>query len=305
MGVVDNRYFAFVGVTTRSSAVVGLFRAWCDILGVNWTLVHWDLAVDSPPNAYDRIVADFRSLDVLGGLVTTHKANLFSSKWRAFDLLEPLSTILNEIGVVFKREGELCGGVSDVESGSVILASLTSSKVWLEGNRHAYILGAGGAGLAALWNLGYRGVGEAKQITIVDPDPYRREMAKRISSDSSFLCHVTVTAGVDGQADECINGSEHGSLVINATGLGKDRAGSPVSSEFVFPCAATVWDFNYRGELEFLKLAESQAALRGLVIHDGFDYFACGWSFVMSRVAGRPWSLEVFSQFLSVAAAAR
>lgn len=301
----NERHFAFVGVTTRSSAVVKVFRAWCDILGVNWTLAHWDLAINSPSSEYDKIVSNFRSNDVAGGLVTTHKTNLFSYEWRNLDLVEPLSIILNEVGVIFKRDGELCGGVSDVRSGGIILESLTASQAWLEGNRHVYILGAGGAGLAALWNLGGMGIGEAKRITIVEPNIERRGLAERLSSSSSFQCPTTVVAGKDGQADSYINSLERGPLIINATGLGKDRPGSPVSSNFIFPQSAVVWDFNYRGELEFLGQAEKQAKERNLSVHDGFQYFACGWSVVMSRVAGRSWNPHVFSQFLKEASAQR
>lgn len=42
------------------------------------------------------------------------------------------------------------------------------------------------------------------------------------------------------------------SLVINATGLGKDAPGSPISNDARFPEHAIVWELNYRGELDFL-----------------------------------------------------
>ena len=41
-----------------------------------------------------------------------------------------------------------------------------------------------------------------------------------------------------------------GSLVINATGLGKDRPGSPLTDHCKFPENGLVWELNYRGTLE-------------------------------------------------------
>ena len=50
------------------------------------------------------------------------------------------------------------------------------------------------------------------------------------------------------------------SLVVNATGMGKDRPGSPLRAGAAFPERSAVWELNYRGELEFLRQARAQAA---------------------------------------------
>ena len=47
-------------------------------------------------------------------------------------------------------------------------------------------------------------------------------------------------------------------MVVNATGLGKDSPGSPISDAATFPNGGIAWDFNYRGELLFLEQALSQ-----------------------------------------------
>ena len=75
-----------------------------------------------------------------------------------------------------------------------------------------------------------------------------------------------------------------GSLTINATGLGKDRPGSPITADGVFPERGIAWELNYRGELDFLKQARAQAPLRRLSVHDGWRYFYYGWSAVISEV---------------------
>jgi len=69
-----------------------------------------------------------------------------------------------------------------------------------------------------------------------------------------------------------------GSLVVNATGMGKDRPGSPLSDGALFPENGYAWDFNYRGSLEFLGQAARQSGERNLHVEDGWTYFIHGWS---------------------------
>jgi shikimate 5-dehydrogenase len=73
-------------------------------------------------------------------------------------------------------------------------------------------------------------------------------------------------------------------LVINATGLGKDRPGSPITDEGRFPRRAVVWELNYRGALDFLQQARRTAVERALTVHDGWEYFIHGWSCVIADV---------------------
>ena len=75
-----------------------------------------------------------------------------------------------------------------------------------------------------------------------------------------------------------------GSLIINATGLGKDRPGSPLSDAAVFPEDALVWEINYRGDLLFQHQAEAQAKSRNLTVNDGWMYFIYGWTQVIAEV---------------------
>ncbi len=75
-----------------------------------------------------------------------------------------------------------------------------------------------------------------------------------------------------------------GSLVINATGLGKDAPGSPLTSAAIWPERGIAWDFNYRGDLLFLQQARAQQQRRKLQIEDGWVYFVHGWTRVMAEV---------------------
>ena len=75
-----------------------------------------------------------------------------------------------------------------------------------------------------------------------------------------------------------------GSLVVNATGLGKDAPGSPLTDAARFPERAIAWDLNYRGDLVFLDQARAQAKRRALQVEDGWTYFLHGWTQVIAEV---------------------
>jgi len=75
-----------------------------------------------------------------------------------------------------------------------------------------------------------------------------------------------------------------GSLVVNATGLGKDAPGSPLTAAARFPERAIVWDLNYRGDLVLLDQARAQAHERALQIEDGWTYYLHGWTQVIAEV---------------------
>ena len=72
--------------------------------------------------------------------------------------------------------------------------------------------------------------------------------------------------------------------MINATGLGKDAPGSPLTDAARFPERAIVWDLNYRGDLVFLDQARAQEKRRSLQVEDGWTYFLHGWTQVIAEV---------------------
>ena len=74
------------------------------------------------------------------------------------------------------------------------------------------------------------------------------------------------------------------SIVINATGMGKDTPGSPLTDLGIFPKNGIAWEFNYRGELDFMHQALRQIESRNLKVEDGWVYFLHGWSQVIAEV---------------------
>jgi shikimate 5-dehydrogenase len=101
--------------------------------------------------------------------------------------------------------------------------------------------------------------------------------------------------------DDIMAGLPAGSIVINATGMGKDTPGSPVTNEGVFPQNGIAWEFNYRGELDFMHQALRQTESRNLRVEDGWVYFLYGWTQVIAQVLHTPIEGELFDRLAEVA----
>ena len=84
--------------------------------------------------------------------------------------------------------------------------------------------------------------------------------------------------------DDILASMAAGSVVVNATGLGKDSPGSPLSDAANFPKNAIIWELNYRGDLLFLDQAKAAKELQCLQIEDGWTYFIHGWTQVIAEV---------------------
>jgi shikimate 5-dehydrogenase len=121
-------------------------------------------------------------------------------------------------------------------------------------------------------------------MTFVDVEAERlRHLREVLSAHAPQVELQTLTvAEADGTAE--LAALPPGSLVVNATGMGKDRPGSPLPSAARFPERAVVWELNYRGPLEFLAQARGQEKERDLTVVDGWRYFIHGWSQVVAEV---------------------
>jgi shikimate 5-dehydrogenase len=116
-----------------------------------------------------------------------------------------------------------------------------------------------------------------------------------------------VLAGTAEANDAVVGALKPNSLVVNATGLGKDAEGSPLSDAVRFPEGALVWEYNYRGKLVFLEQAKAQEKARSLRIEDGWVYFIHGWTRVIAEVFGIdiPASGPEFDRLCRIAAECR
>jgi shikimate dehydrogenase len=286
----------FVGVTTGSSSIMTLFPRWAQELGIDAELVGRDLPLDATPDAYRAAVDELRADDDRrGALVTTHKVALLDAARDRFDELDGYAEQLGEVSSISKRGGKVIGHAKDPITAGLALEPLLGTDHFARTGGHALVLGAGGAGAAIVLCLLSRADAPARIVVTDVSDARLTEVAG--------LGDVE-TAGAD-RAGELLAGLPDGSLVVNATGLGKDRPGSPLPADAVFPREAVVWELNYRGELDFLRAAEAQAAERSLTVEDGWLYFLHGWSAVIAEVFEVDLTPERFERLRAVADSTR
>jgi shikimate 5-dehydrogenase len=152
-------------------------------------------------------------------------------------------------------------------------------------------LGAGGAGVAIGVGLTQR-IGTAlgpAGVVIADRDPARVHHAiatlTRAGAPEGWAVGIA-TDGATARTDCLVASLPPGTVVVNATGMGKDVPGSPVSDRVRFPDGGIARDLNYRGDRPFLRQASAQASARGLAVVDGWDYFAISWALHVARVFG-------------------
>jgi shikimate 5-dehydrogenase len=170
-------------------------------------------------------------------------------------------------------------------------------------------MGAGGSTIALTWHLSQaaRGADRPSRIIVSNRSQPRLDHLRAIHASLGHGIPVDcVPAPRPEDNDRVLAGLRPGGLVINATGLGKDAPGSPLSSSARFPQGAIAWDLNYRGDLVFLDQARAQAASRGLQVEDGWTYFIHGWTQVIAEVfdIAIPVSGPAFDAIAAIAARA-
>ncbi|MBN8425166.1 shikimate dehydrogenase [Microbacterium esteraromaticum] len=280
-------YMGFVGVTTGSSSIMKVFPLWADILGLpTRTLVGHDLPMDATPSVYREMVERIRDdKHHRGALVTTHKMNVFAAASDLFDELDPFAVSCSEISSISKRGAKLIGRAKDPLTVDLALNDFLPADHFARTGAEVIILGAGGSGTALSWALSERADAPAR-ITVTartqDKLDHLREVHRQHGTPDDLIRYVVTPHATD--ADALVEAAPPGSVIANATGLGKDRPGSPLTDAVVFPERAWAWEFNYRGSLEFLHQAAAQSDRRALQVVDGWRYFIHGWSQVVADV---------------------
>jgi len=279
----------FIGVTTSRSSIMRVFPRWADDLGLEAQIVGVDFALHDERQAYRDIVDHIRQDPLsMGALVTTHKLDLLRASRDLFDELGRYATQLHEVSCISKRSGRLIGEALDPLTSGLALDAFLPDAAWGSGSGEALLLGAGGSSLALTVNL-------LERAACGRPLPARIVVSNRSQGrlDEMRVIHASMPtatqfeyalAPLPEDNDRLLARMAPRSLVVNATGLGKDRPGSPLTDKAVFPPDAFVWDFNYRGDLLFLDQARRQQAARRLTLEDGWNYFLHGWTRVISEV---------------------
>lgn len=285
--------FYFIGVSTGSSSIRRVFPAWARHLGLAATLDGIDLALDDDPANYRTVVAGIkRDPHSLGALVTTHKLNLYRAAADLFDEVGPDTETLGEVSSISKRNGRLCGDAKDPITCALSLDAVVGDGYWSRTGADLLLLGAGGSSLAltlALHRRAQAGAEVPGRIVVSNRRAGRlaemRQIHERIGFSIPIQYHLAPSPADN---DALVAARPAGSVIANATGLGKDRPGSPLTDAVRFPEAARAWDFNYRGDLVFLDQARAQGDTAGVVAIDGWFYFLHGWTRVIAEVFAVP-----------------
>jgi shikimate 5-dehydrogenase len=299
----------FIGVTTGKSSIMKVFPEWAKALGLKDTVMKGiDIEIHADPQVY-RDVVSFIKDDPMskGALVTTHKIDLYNAAKDLFEYLDPYALMFGEMSSISKRGEELRGHAKDPISSGLSLEQFVPKNYWADHpEAGVFIMGAGGSAIAMcsyLLRKEFAGNYPSK-IVIANRSKPRLSEIERINKELDpggvqFEYYLTPEAG---QNDEVLAKMGPGSLVINATGLGKDRPGSPLTGNAVFPKNALVWEINYRGDLLFMHQAEAQKEKQNLVIEDGWKYFIFGWTQVIGEVFDIAIEGEVLDRLDKIAA---
>ncbi len=300
----------FLGVSTAASAVHWYFPRWAGNFPEPVRLIGIDLPAAAPRREYEDLLDWIaRNQQVRGMVITSHKIDLFRAGSSRFAAAGRLSTMLGEISALRRTSsGDLLAYATDPLSARAAAAELNLGTSGGE----TICLGAGGAAVALVAALTLPGT----DLTDTRPAPDAR-YAPGVNAPGSplnegdihvtdlrpdrlaHLMHAASSLGVasrvvphlhkDTSANTGLLAGHPGArLVVNATGLGKDRPGSPLTDQAVFPCHCAVWDMNYRGPLTFLQQARAQQQACGLQIADGWRFFLHGWTNALARILGVP-----------------
>jgi shikimate 5-dehydrogenase len=283
----------FVGVTTGSSLVHRAMPAWRPLLGSSCGLRGIDIGLGAADDAYVRLLGGLLGDDgVAGAVITTHKARVFRAGRALFTRLDPLALACEEVNAVRRTAAGLHGWARDPVS-----AGRVADRIWPDAEGQVICLGAGGTAVALARHLLI--TRPRVRFACADPDGAAVGQLARLAP-RPVAGHVGA-----GHWDDLVSAAPPGSLIVNATGMGKDRPGSPITGQARFPAGAVVWDLNYRGELQFLSQARRQERSGRLQVHDGWQLFCHGWAAALTPILGLPDDDALGDQFAEAARSLR
>ena len=304
--------FYFIGVTTGKSSIMRVFPQWANYLRYgNVVIKGIDCKIHDDPKVYRDVVAFIKGDPLsLGGLVTTHKMDLLAAARDYFEYLDPYAELLGEISSIAKRAGQLRGDAKDPITIGLAMEAFVPKPHWRNTGAELCVLGAGGSSLALtcyIMKQKPRGEWPSKIIVTNRSEPRLAHMKAIHAKINPGIPVEYVYAPEQAVNDAVVGSLKPESLVVNATGLGKDQEGSPLSDRAIFPERGLVWEFNYRGNLVFLDQAKQQEKSRSLSIEDGWIYFIHGWTRVMAEVFNReiPVTGPVFDDLCRIASEQR
>lgn len=302
--------FYFIGVTTGKSSIMKVFPLWMKVLGREEVVMEGvDCKIHDDPEVYRRAVAQIKydSLS-LGALVTTHKIDLLSAARDMFDYLDPYAMITDEISSISKLDGRLEGHAKDPITSGASLDALIGKDYFSRTKGDVLCFGAGGSAIATLLHLiNKKDKGDRpSKFTFVNRSQGRLDHAKEMVGTLDTDIQIEYICNSDPEInDHIMEKFPPKSVIINATGMGKDTPGSPITWKGIFPMESISWEFNYRGELDFWHQSLAQAESRNLRVEDGWIYFVHGWTQVVAQVLHFDLTPALFAELNKAASTVR
>jgi len=302
--------FYFIGVTTSKSSIMKVFPLWMKVLGREDVSIEGiDCKIHDEPDAYCKAVAQIKYDPLsLGALVTTHKIDLLTAARDMFDYLDPYAQITDEVSSISKLEGRLEGHAKDPITSGLSLDAIIDKNYFGRTGGDVLSFGAGGSAIATLLHLiNKKDKGDRpKRFTFVNRSQGRLDHAKEMVGGLKTDIEIEYIQNSDPTVnDKLMEKFPPYSVIINATGMGKDTPGSPITWEGKFPMNSIAWEFNYRGELDFMHQALAQVESQKIKVEDGWLYFVYGWTQVVSQVLHFDLTPELFDQLNKAASTVR
>lgn len=302
--------FYFIGVTTHKSSIMKVFPLWMEIVGRPDVVIEgMDLQIHDTPDAYRAAVAQIKNDPLsLGALVTTHKIDLYEAAKDMFEYLDPYAVRCGELSSISKAEGRLEGHAKDPITAGLSLDAIIGDGYFGRTGGGVLCFGAGGSAVATLLHLINKpeASDRPKRFIVVNRSTPRLERMKQMVQGLATDIQTEYIHNQDPlKNDALMEGLPPGSIVINATGMGKDTPGSPITNAGQFPHNGIAWEFNYRGELDFMHQALAQRTSHNLTVEDGWLYFVHGWSQVVAQVLHFQLDPTLFNRLEHVAATVR
>jgi shikimate 5-dehydrogenase len=302
--------FYFIGVTTGKSSIMKVFPLWMKVLGREEVVMEGiDCKIHDDPQVYRTAVAQIKyDPQSLGALVTTHKIDLLTAARDMFEYLDLYAQITGEVSSISKLEGRLEGHAKDPLTSGASLEAIIGEGYFGRTGGEVLCFGAGGSGVATLLHLINKQdkADRPAKFTFVNRSQGRLDHAREMVGGLKTDIHVEYICNSDPKVNDGImEGFPPHSIIINATGMGKDTPGSPITWEGRFPMNSVSWEFNYRGELDFLHQSLAQVASRNLKVEDGWLYFVHGWTQVVAQVLHIDLTPALFDQLNGAASTVR
>ena len=283
-----------------------IFPHWTKELGHPEVVIEGiDLKLHDNPERYRQAVARIKyDPNSPGALVTAHKINLYEAALDLFDYTDPYATICGEVSSISKRDGRLEGHAKDPISSGLSLDSILGKDYFAQTGGEVLSFGPGGSTTAiALHLINKPEAGDRPRRFVVVGRSQRsidrlKEMLKGQNTDIPF---EYILNEAPQRNDTFMEEMPSGSVIINATGMGKDLPGSPITDNGVFPLNSIAWELNYRGDLDFMHQAERQRETRKVRVEDGWLYFLYGWTEVIGQVYHISIKGELFQRLAKIA----